>query len=80
MADLPLDVQRTLVIDIIYKHPLPWRIDHDWTVEVLDAKGRCVTKLKTQADAEAFIHFADQCATEMAQGQRELDELMKDNE
>jgi len=80
MPDLPHDVQRTLVLDLIYKHPLPWRIDHDWTVEVLDAKDRVVAKLKTDADAMALIHFADQCATEMAQGAREVEELMKDNE
>lgn len=80
MAELPHDVQRTLVQRLIAKHPLPWRIDHDWTVEVLDAKGNCVIKLKSQADAEGLIHFADQVATEMAQGAREVEELMKENE
>jgi hypothetical protein len=65
LTGLSLQVQRTLVHEILMRHPLPWRIEHDWTVEVLDAKDRCVAKLMSDVDAQAFIRFAQELSDEM---------------
>lgn len=39
-------------------HPMPWRVDQDWTKEVLDNKGACVAKFMTVAEAQSLIDAA----------------------
>lgn len=39
-------------------HPMPWRIDQDWTKEVLDRNGDCVAKFMTVAEAQELIDAA----------------------
>lgn len=76
---LPLRVQAQLVSLKLAVHPLPWRIDYDWTVEVIDAKGNCVMKLMNDAEAKAFITFAEALAQENADAQAEVDQLLKEH-
>ncbi len=38
------------------EHPLPWRLDQDWTEEIYDAKGKLV--LKPQLSADFIIQLA----------------------
>lgn len=33
--------------------PLPWRVEEDWTAEILAANGRCIVKLPLERLAEA---------------------------
>lgn len=40
---------------LIGQHPLPWRIDYDWTVEVYDARDALVIKLPNDALARELI-------------------------
>ena len=39
-------------------HPLPWRIEHDWTVEVHASDGYIVAKCQSVEEAESVIEYA----------------------
>ncbi len=72
------DLARHLVRPLIAKHPLPWRLDYDWTVEVYDAKGHLVTKLMNDAQAQELLAFATELAAYDAQGEAEVKKLLGD--
>jgi hypothetical protein len=40
------------------QHPLPWRVESDWTEEVRASDGYCIAKCRTQAEAQAIIAVA----------------------
>lgn len=40
------------------QHPLPWRIESDWTEEVIASDGYCIAKCETPEEAEAIIRAA----------------------
>jgi hypothetical protein len=52
------ELQDQLIWSIILNHPLPWRIEQDWTVEVIDFKGNIVAKFMTFSAAEEIIEIA----------------------
>jgi hypothetical protein len=56
----------SLVRDKMYEHPLPWTLDYDWLVEVVDPTGRAVHKLMTRAAALELISIAERLAAEDA--------------
>lgn len=66
-----LQALRDLVHPLLREHPRPWRIEVDWTVEVIDALGRCVGKFCTGEAAQLVIDLAN----EMESG---MDGLMKE--
>ena len=74
------DLARHLVRPLLAKHPLPWRIDFDWSTEVYDAKDRIViTFPRTQAElAQELIDFAIELAAYDAQGEAEVKKLLAD--
>jgi hypothetical protein len=39
-------------------HPLPWRIESDWTEEVIASDGYCIAKCATTEEAEAIVAVA----------------------
>lgn len=41
-------------------HPLPWRIEIDWTVEVHALDGHIVAKCSTYKEAESVIEWAEE--------------------
>ena len=43
----------------VVKHPAPWRVESDWTEEVIDADGRCVAKCRTRENAERLVALAN---------------------
>lgn len=47
-----------LVRELLSTHPLPWRCEADWTVEVTDANNQIVIKLFRLDDANELITFA----------------------
>jgi hypothetical protein len=56
-----------LLGDVLFQqtlqHPLPWRVESDWTEEVITSDGYCIAKCRTRAEAEAIIRVAvDQVA------------------
>lgn len=44
---------------LVDKHPLPWRIELDWTVELYDANNQCIDKYMQVAHAEQVIKLAE---------------------
>ena len=72
------DLARHLVRPLIAKHPLPWRLDFDWTVEVYDAKDQLVIKLMTGVQAQELIEFANDLAAYDARGEAEVKKLLAD--
>lgn len=44
------------------RHPLPWRVESDWTEEVITSDGYCIAKCRTRAEAQAIIVVATERA------------------
>ena len=44
-----------MLLGAILEHPLPWRVEQDWTSEVTDADGTIVVKCQTAEEARAII-------------------------
>jgi hypothetical protein len=72
------ELARYLVRPLIAKHPLPWRLDYDWTVEVYDAKGQLVMKLMNATQALELLTFATELAAYDAAGEAEVKKLLAD--
>ncbi len=72
------DLARFLVRPLITKHPLPWRIDYDWSTELYDAKDQIVmTFPRTSAAlAQELIDFANDVAAWDAQGEIGMKKLL----
>ena len=50
--------EQRLAIQSWICHPTPWRIEHDWTVEVHASDGHIVAKCSTVEEAEEVIAWA----------------------
>ncbi len=57
----------------IHRHPLPWRVEFDWTVEVIDAKGERFVCFQLAANAEALVAAATRIAAQDAADSAECD-------
>lgn len=51
---------------IVDGHQWPWKIEQDWTWEVIDASGQVVTKCQRRSQAEALIELAREIREEQA--------------
>ena len=51
-------IAREMVFHQTLDHPLPWRIDQDWTHEVKASDGHVVAKCHTREQAEQIIALA----------------------
>lgn len=80
MKDLPISVQERWLDSLLAEHPLPWTLDRDWSVEVLDAKGACVITLMSWGDGCALLERAKERAAENAAGEAEFRKLMAELE
>ncbi len=76
MSPLSPELARHLVRPLIARHPLPWRVDFDWTVEVYDAKDQLVIKLMSAGQAQELITFAADLAAYDARGAIEVKKLL----
>lgn len=65
-----------LVRDKMFHHPLPWSIDYDWMVEVVDPMGRVVLKLQKDAEARELIAMATRISIEDAVFHAELEGML----
>jgi len=70
-----LDIVDDLVRYAMNTHPLPWRIEDDWTREVTAADGAIVAKCMTFARAEAIIAAAERIAADRAKHADDFAEL-----
>lgn len=69
----------SLVSELLYKHPLPWSIEHDWLVEVYDTHQKLVIKLMTDSDARELTNIAERLVIESASAAIEFEEMMNAN-
>jgi hypothetical protein len=60
----PARLLRYFVRQAIDQHPLPWRVDRDWTYELIDRDGELVVKCQTPEDAYGLIELAFQLNAE----------------
>lgn len=74
---LALEVLHYLVHGKIVEHPLPWKIETDWTTEVHDAHGKIVMKFPNGLLAEAFIKLATVIDRDNKAFDKEFEEMCK---
>lgn len=60
------DVAHDVVWHAMLHHPLPWRVERDWTHEVTAADGTIVAKCMTHERAAAIIATAERIAATLA--------------
>ena len=70
------DVANDVVRHALLHHPLPWRIEDDWTREVTAADGTIIAKCMTFARAEAVIALATAIRAELDAPDAETDALL----
>ncbi|HEX5774562.1 MAG TPA: hypothetical protein VFY28_01200 [Candidatus Paceibacterota bacterium] len=64
-----------LIRPLLKAHPLPWKVEHDWTKEVHDADSAIVMKFMLPAHAALFISLAEEIAQEDEDWERKLGKL-----
>lgn len=52
------EAARALVFHLVCEHPPPWRVEQDWSFEVIAADGHVVAKCSASQDAEAIVEIA----------------------
>lgn len=74
-------ILRQLVHGMLREHPLPWRVERDWTYEVLDPRGLGaaseVMKCHTASQAMALIALAEEVDRDHRRGAAEVDEMFE---
>jgi hypothetical protein len=68
-----------LVRDKIHQHPLPWTIDYDWCVEVIDSSGRVVSKLMHRDMAMQLIGMAERITAEDVAFSEEFERMISES-
>lgn len=58
MTDLDFALS-AMVGPVLRAHSLPWRVEQDWTWEVLAADGACIAKCKTAGAAQCIVAEAE---------------------
>ena len=62
-----------LAFQVYLDHPLPWRIEQDWTMEVIAADGHIVAKCSSREKAQRVVDWVEAKEREMDQLQQDLD-------
>lgn len=61
------DIAEAVVFQQMLRHPLPWRVEHDWTYEVTAQSGHIIAKCMTEEAAERIIAFAQSIMSELVE-------------
>lgn len=69
-------IARDLIWCQMLHHPLPWRIESDWTEEVTASDGHIVAKTDHQT-ALAIIALAEQIQKELDDSREEIEEWIQ---
>lgn len=64
---------------LLGQHPLPWRVDYDWTVEVYDARDALVIKLPNDALARELIATCEAHHAANLTAKAEVDALLEEH-
>lgn len=67
---------RTMVFQSMLYHPLPWRIESDWTQEVTASDGHIIAKCQSPGEAQAIIVFAERIQVELVISEAEFEAMM----
>lgn len=59
MPEASVDVARAVVAHLLVYHPLPWRVEHDWTYEVTTSTGHIVAKVQSEEEARQIVQYAE---------------------
>jgi len=72
-------IARRLLRDLLAAHPLPWRVDRDWTWEVIAADGTTITKCATGVLADAIVAEAEAVGAENVRQAAACAALLRDH-
>jgi len=59
------DIAHDVVLHNLIHHPLPWRVERDWTYEVTAADGTIITKCMSHERAMAIIALAEKLQNDL---------------
>ncbi len=62
-----------LAFQTFLNHPLPWKIEQDWTWEVIASDGHIVAKCPSREEADAVVAWAEAKEHELAVFEAELE-------
>lgn len=69
IAEAKVADEETIARDVVFlrllEHPLPWRVEHDWTYEVTAADGAIIAKCATAARAAAVVAIAERIRADL---------------
>lgn len=65
------------ILEKLHDHPLPWRIEQDWTSEVTAADGTTIVKCMTPQEAEWVIKLAEKITKDLAESDAEINALIE---
>lgn len=68
---------KELLFRQLMKHPLPWKIDQDWTWEVIAADGACLAKFIYPHQAEEMVSAAEALQVYLVESKREADDHLR---
>lgn len=63
---------------LLLNHPLPWRVERDWSHEVGAEDGTIVAKCMTYEEAETIVDYATRRQAELDEHCREADQFLAD--
>ncbi len=69
-----------LVRLLLGQHPLPWRIEYDWTVEVYDSNHSLIIKVMNDAEANELIDLAKSIRADDAAAAIEIEKLLEESD
>lgn len=58
-------ITRLLLVNRILAHPLPWRIERDWTYEVIAHDGAIIAKCPNYEEAAIIVDWANNLDREL---------------
>lgn len=70
---------KDLLRNVLKNNQLPWRVEQDWTWEVLTKDGTCVGKFQKSQQAVEMIRAAIQVDREDRRGREEVNKLYREN-
>ena len=70
-------VFRDLAFHQLIEHPAPWKIEHDWTIEVHSSDGHIVAKTSSMQNAIDLCEWANRETEKMDKFIKEIDKELE---
>ena len=71
-----MSLLKSLIGELVARHPTPWSYETDWTVEVYDANRQLVIKLLSVLDAIELVRLAEDVHEERRESARMVQDMM----